>query len=241
MARKKLEFVEFADNPEPRCAVVLLIDTSRSMEGEPIKELNKGLIALDKAIKGDELANLRIELAVVTFGGSVQAINLRGTGDYGVSLDAQKIFVTADHFYPPELQIGGDTPMGEAVTKAIELLNERKAIYKQHGVDYFRPWIFLITDGKPNDTNWEAAAAKIREEQERKALIFYAVGVKGADMATLAEFTVEEKPMMLQGLAFSELFQWLSKSLMTVIQSRPSEPVALPAFEGWLTDQSELE
>lgn len=236
MARKKLDFVEFADNPEPRCAVVLLLDTSRSMEGDAIKELNKGLIALDKAIKADELANLRIELAVMTFGGAVQAIDIRGGGDYAVPLDAQKVFVTADLFFPPELRANGDTPMGEAVQKAMSLLNERKDVYKQHGVDYFRPWIFLITDGKPNDEDWEQAAEKIREEQARKALIFYAVGVKGADMETLAQFTLEEKPMHLQGLAFSELFQWLSKSLMTVVQSRPGEPTTLPAAEGWVME-----
>ena len=31
---------EFADNPEPRCACILLLDTSGSMSGQPINELN---------------------------------------------------------------------------------------------------------------------------------------------------------------------------------------------------------
>ena len=35
----------FASNPEPRCACLLLIDTSSSMHGSPINELNEGLIA----------------------------------------------------------------------------------------------------------------------------------------------------------------------------------------------------
>lgn len=36
--------VEFDDsNPEPRCPCVLLLDTSGSMNGSPISELNKGL------------------------------------------------------------------------------------------------------------------------------------------------------------------------------------------------------
>ena len=33
---------EFADNPENRCPVLLLLDTSGSMQGHPIKELNEG-------------------------------------------------------------------------------------------------------------------------------------------------------------------------------------------------------
>jgi hypothetical protein len=36
---------EFADNPEPRCPCLLLLDTSVSMRGRPIDELNAGLIA----------------------------------------------------------------------------------------------------------------------------------------------------------------------------------------------------
>jgi hypothetical protein len=37
------ESVEFAVNPEPRCACVLLLDTSGSMLGDPINALNEGL------------------------------------------------------------------------------------------------------------------------------------------------------------------------------------------------------
>jgi len=33
----------FADNPEPRCPCLLLLDTSGSMQGRPISELNAGL------------------------------------------------------------------------------------------------------------------------------------------------------------------------------------------------------
>ena len=35
---------EFAENPEPRCPCLLLLDTSGSMRGNPIKELNEGII-----------------------------------------------------------------------------------------------------------------------------------------------------------------------------------------------------
>ncbi|MCE3202317.1 hypothetical protein [Paenibacillus sonchi] len=37
---KQIPFaVEFAENPEPRCPCILLLDTSYSMQGEGIKEL----------------------------------------------------------------------------------------------------------------------------------------------------------------------------------------------------------
>ena len=35
--------IEFADNPEPRCPCVLLLDTTGSMTGSKIAQLNAGL------------------------------------------------------------------------------------------------------------------------------------------------------------------------------------------------------
>ncbi len=122
--------------------------------------------------------------------------------------------------------------MGEALHRAIILLRERKEIYKQNGIDYFRPWIFLITDGRPTDHGWEAAVEEVVEEQARKTLLLYAVGVEGADMRTLSRFSRECAPLKLNGLAFRELFQWLSKSLSAVARSRPGIQVPLPPLDG---------
>ena len=40
------EAIEFAENPEPRCPCVLLLDTSGSMQGASIEALNQGLHTL---------------------------------------------------------------------------------------------------------------------------------------------------------------------------------------------------
>jgi hypothetical protein len=42
---------EFALNADPRCACVLLLDTSGSMDGAPIKALNEGLKAFERISK----------------------------------------------------------------------------------------------------------------------------------------------------------------------------------------------
>ncbi|MFI4866081.1 MAG: VWA domain-containing protein, partial [Steroidobacterales bacterium] len=135
---------EFADNPEPRCACLLLLDTSGSMRGNAIDELNTGLRAFSTELLADALASKRVEVAIITFG-PVQVI-----------CD----FTSAAQFAPRELQAGGDTPMGEAITNGIELLRARKNIYKTHGISYYRPWIFLITDGGPTDA-WANAARAV--------------------------------------------------------------------------------
>jgi uncharacterized protein YegL len=227
-----LDQAEFAENPEPRCPVVLVLDTSGSMQGAPIQELNQGLADFSAAIRSDPLASLRVEVAIVTFGGDVHVLDLRG-GDANHDADsAEQGFVTVDAFEPPNLRAGGGTPMGTAVETALALLRERKEIYKQYGIDYFRPWMFVITDGHPTDSNWAEAAVAVKQEEARKGVIFYGVGVERADMRVLAEFSGARPPLKLRGLAFGELFQWLSRSLSVIAHSRPGEQAPLPPV-GW--------
>jgi uncharacterized protein YegL len=149
-----------------------------------------------------------------------------------VPFDAHQAFVTADQFMPPPLDANGETPLGEAISRALSLLRERKEIYKQNGLDYFRPWIFAITDGRPTDKGWEAVAEQVRQEEARKGVIFYGVGVEGADMQVLSRFSDARPPLKLRGLAFGELFSWLSKSLSAIAHSRPGEQAPLPPV-GW--------
>jgi len=234
-----LEQAEFADNPEPRCPVALLLDTSGSMQGEPIAQLNEGLRAFSQALKGDQLAALRVEVAIVTFGGQARAIDVRSGSPQAIPFDANQAFITVDSFHPPTLVAGGPTPMGEAVRRSLTMLRERKDIYKQNGLDYFRPWMFLITDGQPTD-EWQAVARQVRDEEGRKGLSFYGIGVEEATMQTLAQFAPPGRPpLKLRGLAFGELFQWLSKSLSVVAHSTPGVQVPMPDL-GWAQFDSSL-
>lgn len=229
MALTVLEQAEFADNPEPRCPVVMVLDTSGSMHGRAIAELNEGLRAFKEAIQNDRLAALRVEVAIVPFGGSVKPIDVRA--NTATAFDPAQPFVTVDNFEPPFLLAGGDTPMGNAVRQGLQLLRDRKETYKQNSIDYFRPWMFLITDGKPTD-DWQPAAQMLRDEEARKGVIFFGVGVEGADMQILGQFSGQRTPLRLKGLAFNELFQWLSKSLSVVAHSKPGEQAPLPPV-GW--------
>jgi uncharacterized protein YegL len=224
-----LEQAEFADNPEPRCPVVLLLDTSGSMQGKAIGELNEGLREFKAAIQADRLAALRVEVAIIPFGGSVKPIDVRAQRD--TAFDPSQPFVTVDNFEPPYLLASGDTPMGSAVRQGLHLLRERKEVYKQAGIDYFRPWMFLMTDGRPTD-EWQTASTQLRDEEARKGVLFFGVGVEGADLQILGQFSALRPPLRLKGLAFNELFQWLSKSLSAVAHSKPGEQTPLPPV-GW--------
>ncbi|MGK7882833.1 MAG: VWA domain-containing protein [Crocosphaera sp.] len=211
---------EFFENPENRCPVILLLDTSSSMWGEAITELNQGVKIFKASVMEDELAALRVEVAVISFNSEVEVI--------------QK-FVTVDEFIPKKLEASGGTSMGKAIEQALELLEKRKQDYKNNDIQYYRPWIFLITDGQPTDT-WQDAAKKLREAEANRKLLFFAVGVKDADMETLSEISpVERPPKKLNGLDFQSLFKWLSASVKTVSTGKVGEEKELPPTSGWET------
>lgn len=215
--------VEFIDNSEPRCPCVLLLDTSSSMNGQAITELNAGIEQFARELNEDNLAKLRVEVAIVSFGRTVETV---------------QDFTGAMTFVPPKLSADGATPMGEAVVHAVALLEARKQRLRAGGINPFRPWIFLITDGAPTDADthfWQKALDLIQKGEAENKLSFFAVAVGGADMSKLTELCPNKRPpMKLKGLSFRELFIWLSSSLKKVSSSNPgTTSLALPAPSGW--------
>lgn len=208
--------IEFAVNQEPRCPCVLLLDTSGSMDGTKIQEVNAGLVQLKTELDQDPLAKKRVEIAIITFDTSITLV---------------QDFVTVDNFVPPVLQANGATTMAGGIREALGTIESRKLAYRENGVTYFRPWLFMITDGEPTDeADVFYAAQLLAQSVQEKKTAFFAVGVDGANMEKLKNITPRHgnPPLSMRGLQFREMFRWLSVSLQSVSHSRPGDMVPLP-------------
>ena len=204
---------DLIENPTTRVPVCLCLDTSSSMSGGPINELNEGVHIFLNSIKNDEIARYSAEIAIVTFDSTAQKI---------------QDFTTVDNITPPRLVADGCTSMNQGVELALDLLEKRKEEYKKAGVDYYQPWLVIMTDGAPTESI-DSAVNRTLQLEQNKQLTMFLIGIGDyADMNELGRFSKKRRPLKLKGLNFQQFFEWLSKSVSVVSQSMPGEKVSLP-------------
>jgi len=203
---------KIANPGEPHLACVLLLDTSGSMDGAPINSLNQALLDFQNKISMDEMAQKRVDIAIVEFNSTARVV---------------QNFTPISQMTPIALQATGTTAMGEGINMAIDLVKERNRFYNGLGTPVFKPWIFMITDGSPTD-DIESAITRVREEESKGThgkLKFFALGVPGYDKAAL--FRITNRVMELQNTDFSGIFNWMSESMVAISVSRVGDNVPL--------------
>ncbi|HBN84986.1 MAG TPA: hypothetical protein DDZ89_14215, partial [Clostridiales bacterium] len=186
---------------ERHVACVFLLDTSGSMaDDNAIGKLNEGLRVFKSQTVNDstfdEHTKACIDVALISFGPTVIL---------------QQDFVPVSSMNPPVLTAGGGTPMGGALNMALDIITEQKARYNELGTPYFRPWIFCITDGKPND-DYLAATQRLKQMENEKKVLGYCVGVEKFDRSMMASIFNPERIFELANLNFPALFKFVSSS-----------------------------
>jgi len=210
---------DFSVVPQRRQPCILLLDTSDSMKGEPINRLNRVLQEdFCDALRNDPYCAKCVDIAIVSFGGTVKVVQDFINGRNLSSL--------------PYLEAGGNTLMGSAILHVIQIINERKERYRAACRAYYRPWIFLLTNDTPtNEGIWQDAVNAVQQGEAAKDFVFFAVGVgHGADMNKLLALKTKNAPVLVkeEAMDFKEMFQWLSNSLEILSGSGIDEEVRLP-------------
>lgn len=195
-------YVDYENNREERLPCVLVVDGSGSMvKNDAIDELNKGLAGFAAALKRDPVASLRVQLMVIRFGGTVEKLCE---------------WTDADSFTPPQIVASGDTPLGEAVELAMRLADEQLAELRARGIARKRPWIWVMSDGRPTDAGWQAVAEKARAAQQAGKFFLYPISVitepgDASHTSTLKSFSADNKCIQIQGAEFEAFFKFVSE------------------------------
>lgn len=205
-------------NPDkPQAACALLLDTSRSMRGAPIRALEKGLAEYRAYLAGDAEAKLIVETCVITFSDEAKVVHPFS----GVDAMPESFALSA----------GGWTSLGAAIDLGLAQVEERKALYRDEGVDYYRPFLVVITDGAPTDlkgqARFDACAQKLQQAAKDRKVIPLLFGTGNANFEKLKALGGPGATVAgIDGARFGEFFQWLSKSVSGLKDSRPGESVA---------------
>jgi len=163
--------------PAPRKVMTLfyLVDTSGSMEGSKIQQVNSAIeevmSQLDDISKNNDDAEIRI--AVLTF-------------DTKVEWQTPSPMSPAD-FNMGTLVANGMTYLGKACTELESKLSRTEFLDTKAGA--YPPVILLLSDGAPND-NFESGLKKLKENNwfKRSIKIAFAIG-QDADRDVLSQFT----------------------------------------------------
>ena len=200
-----------------RLPVYILADCSGSMNGAPIESVKSGIRALHSELMGDPSAVESAYLSVITFDSNAQQI---------VPL------TEITQFNPPEIQAGGTTAFGAALSLLEEALGREVRKTSEEEKGDWKPLVFIFTDGAPTD-RWDEAAASIKTNRPGN-IIAVACGDQ-ADPEILKSVT--ETVLVMKEMspeAFKQFFKWVSASIKQTSQkigaspAAPAEGVALP-------------
>ena len=211
---------EFADNPEARCSIVLILDVSGSMRGPKIDTVNQALVKFQEIIREDSVTALRADVAVIEFDHEARVV---------------QDFTNGTDFEPPELSAKGGTNYSKAINLALDITDARKQSYRDGGIAYYRSLAYFLTDGHPehdDDAALAQAAARLAEAETSRAVAFFAFGISSpdgpADMSELNRLAPRAAIELANMEQLDGSIQWLSRSVAAVSQSQPGENIRLP-------------
>lgn len=168
-----------------------------------LDQLNKGMKYFFSCIQKNMYALSATEVAIVTFDDDAHLLkNFCRVRDVDQNI--------LDH-----VQTGDCTFMGEGIQMALDKLEECLNSYKAYGIDYYAPWLILMSDGEPNGSNFELQDAKKRIAsfcRDENMLIFPIAVGKRVNKKILSEIAMGRETTDIYGVDFTGLFDKMSEA-----------------------------
>ncbi|HEX7736355.1 MAG TPA: VWA domain-containing protein [Ktedonobacteraceae bacterium] len=184
-----------------RLPVYLLLDCSTSMQGHPIMAVNEGLNMIYRQLMNDLRAQDTVYISLIRF----------------ASQATQDPLTPLLHFQPPILTANGNTALGAALQLLVQSIREDLVVntMQRHG-DY-RPLVFLLTDGEPND-HYKDSVYQLHQLRGNQRPTVIALGCgNNVKESTLRELAEPNNVFLMQnvtGESIKKFFQWMSGSII---------------------------
>jgi uncharacterized protein YegL len=129
--------------------VYLLLDTSGSMNGEPIEAVKNGIALMMSGLRQNPQAIETVYLSVITFDST-----------------ARQVMPLTDvvSFQQPEFKASGTTALGEALDLVSRCIDREVAQTTPDRKGDWKPIVFLFTDGVPTD-DWRKGLDQFRQRK----------------------------------------------------------------------------
>lgn len=191
--------------------VAIVCDTSGSMSGTPIQNVNLSVNRFTEDVCKDPKAAGLVDVAVISF-------NHEPTVVQG--------FRPITELQPVQFSAGGGTNISAALEMAINKIRERCHLYEENGIEIKMPYIILITDGYGGDVTEISRIIKQRTADKKMQL--WVLAVKGYDKETIAKLTDGKRVFELvneDGYDFTDFFDLMAISIKVMSKSSSDQRI----------------
>lgn len=210
-------------------SVLIAVDTSGSVSGEAIRNINANLNNFKRIICTDPLAAKCVDICVISFDDEVKVIQ-----DWCPIKDMRSF----------ELTCGGRTDLSGAVFTGIKKIREWSEEYARKGITERKPYFILMTDGFDNvSDNLDAAADYVYQRVTEGKMKLWFLGFGEYDKTTASKLCRAHGDWCFEvkngDFNFNDFFDFAANSVKAASVSSPGARITVDTNVG--TEQSNVD
>ena len=203
---------------EPRLLISIVVDNSAATQGEKFELIKASLNDFCKLVSTSSAKNIEVE--IIAFDEFTPKA-LKKFSDKNYSADSLQAFKMPF--------------LGKALDMAIKDIQDRVDFFKEHEVETYKPWLFLLTDAYSFD-DIDVVIPHLRKILEKKEVLYMPFLLSQKNIPqTIEDLARTKKFMRIKDQSYDAFFKWFFEMAEKRAQTEIDTPVRFDrsGFEGW--------